>query len=224
MSYHTRARTLQDHIEEAFCYATKSAHDTFRFSLRSTFEEDLPEVLNTLDLDGLNLRSQNLFCRFFERAMGIRPLDEGDAHPWDGYRNLVDYAKAMGLRWKDFVVCTDLETTGLSTLNDNIVEIGLVVLPKHHDHHFSFNIRVFPDRVIPKPASEDIAPRLLHFIEKSSRIFGYNIKEFDWPILVREFQEVEVDIEPYERKVFDPYQLLKLRNTRYEKQGAHAQP
>ncbi|KAH8930543.1 ribonuclease H-like protein [Atractiella rhizophila] len=196
-------------------------------------EEDLPGVLNTLDLDGLNSRSQNLFCRSFEQAMGIRLLDEGEAHPWDRYRNLVDYAKTMGLSWKDFVVCIDLETTGLSTLNDNIVEIGLVVLPKHHDRHFSFNIRVFPDRVIPKLASNVhgiydkdimwcatfryIAPQLLHFIEKSSGIFGYNIKEFDWPILVREFQEVEVDIEPYERKVFDPYQLLKLRNTRYEK-------
>ncbi|KAH8927295.1 hypothetical protein BT69DRAFT_1330561 [Atractiella rhizophila] len=42
-------------------------------------------------------------------------------------------------------------------------------------------------------------------------------KEFNWPILVREFQEAEVDTEPYKRKVFDPYQLLKLRNTRYEK-------
>ncbi|KAH8914387.1 hypothetical protein BT69DRAFT_1342989 [Atractiella rhizophila] len=59
--------------------------------------------------------------------------------------------------------------------------------------------------------------RLLHFTKKSSGLFGYNIKEFGWPILMREFQEIEVDLNPYERKVFDPYQLLKLRNTRYEK-------
>ncbi|KAH8914388.1 hypothetical protein BT69DRAFT_1342990 [Atractiella rhizophila] len=118
MSYHTRARTLQNHIEEAFRFATKSADDAFRFSLRSTLVEDLPEAVDTLDLDGLNSRSQNLFCCYFEQAMDVRPLNQGDTHPWDGYRKLVKYTTSMGLRWKDFVICIDLETTRLRTLSD----------------------------------------------------------------------------------------------------------
>ncbi|MGE5344637.1 MAG: exonuclease domain-containing protein [Acidithiobacillales bacterium] len=100
------------------------------------------------------------------------------------------------------LVVFDLETTGTEKTLDRIVEIAAVaVLPEGPPR--VFDRRVNPGVRIPSeaaaihgisdadvrdaPSFRDIAPELLAFLGEAD-LAGYNVRAFDVPLLVREFQ------------------------------------
>ncbi len=100
------------------------------------------------------------------------------------------------------LVVFDLETTGTEKTLDRIVEIAAVAVPPEGPPRV-FDRRVNPGVRIPSEASaihgisdadvrdapsfRDVAPELLAFLGEAD-LAGYNIRAFDVPLLVREFQ------------------------------------
>lgn len=104
------------------------------------------------------------------------------------------------------LVCLDLETTGKSTTEDRVVEIGLVRLDPD-GQRTSHRILLHPGRPIPAEASAvhgitdamvigapgfvDVAPDLA--VELSGvDLCGYNLRTFDLPVLRAEFGRADV--------------------------------
>lgn len=99
------------------------------------------------------------------------------------------------------IVFFDLETTGIDTSKDNIVEISMIkVFPDGHDEEQTY--RVNPGRPIPPqstaihhitdddvkdcPTFKELAPTIANFI-KGCDLAGFNSNRFDIPMLVDEF-------------------------------------
>jgi DNA polymerase III epsilon subunit-like protein len=116
----------------------------------------------------------------------------------------------------------DLETTGLSTLSDRIVEIGVLkIMPDGHKHQFYAKLN--PERPISKaavrvhgitnkevenrPTFKIIAPRLLHLLADCD-LGGFNVVKFDLPVLQEEFRRVGLEFVLANRHVVD----VKLRS------------
>ena len=132
------------------------------------------------------------------------------------------------------LVSLDLETTGLDTDTDRIVEIGLVKL--HPDgHRDSFCERVNPERDIPDTASkvhgirtEDVCglfgmPRLkerldgmLSFIGDAD-IVGYNCVAYDIPLWLRECERCGVSFPLEGRHLVDARTIFRAKETTWDR-------
>src|SRR4051812_30747273 len=104
------------------------------------------------------------------------------------------------------LVALDLETTGLDSQNDRIVEIACVKLePSGHrqvlTRRLNPGIPISPEAaavhgitdadVAHEPSFGQVAPMLLAFLAGCD-LTGFNVEHFDLPMLVREFQRIGI--------------------------------
>ena len=123
----------------------------------------------------------------------------------------------MNLNLKKSIVFFDLETTGINTMTDRIVEIAILkVNPNGKEEMKSY--RVNPEIPIPEKASEihgikdedvkdcptfkQIAKQLAVFMEGCD-ISGFNSNKFDIPILAEEFLRADIDFDMRKRNFVD---------------------
>ena len=123
----------------------------------------------------------------------------------------------MKLNLKRPIIFFDLETTGVDTSKDRIVEISMVkVMPDGEE--IVKTRRINPEMHIPEAATEvhhitdedvkdcptfrQIAKSLYQFMEGCD-FGGFNSNRFDLPLLVEEFLRVGVDVDFKNRKFVD---------------------
>ncbi|MDE7403012.1 MAG: 3'-5' exonuclease [Muribaculaceae bacterium] len=123
----------------------------------------------------------------------------------------------MKLNLERPLVFFDLETTGISTTNDRIIEISWIkVYPDGHED--SETLRINPSMPIP-PASTAVhhitdadvadAPKFsevaghLYDTFDDSDLAGYNSNKFDVPMLIEEFSRAGLNFRVYGRKFID---------------------
>ncbi|MEG2157574.1 MAG: exonuclease domain-containing protein [Bacteroidaceae bacterium] len=123
----------------------------------------------------------------------------------------------MKLNLKNPIVFFDLETTGINTTKDRIVEVCLIkVYPNGNEE--SKTIRINPEMHIPEEAStihgiydedvqecptfKEVAKNVAEMI-KGCDLAGFNSNHFDIPMLVEEMLRVGVDIDLSKQKLVD---------------------
>lgn len=115
------------------------------------------------------------------------------------------------------IVFFDLETTGTEKMLDRIVEIAAVAVPPEGPLRV-FDRRVNPGVKIPSEAAaihgisdadvaeaplfREIAPVLLAFLGDAD-LAGYNVRAFDVPLLVKEFERAGVPFSLEGRRIVD---------------------
>ena len=111
----------------------------------------------------------------------------------------------------------DLETTGISIVNDRIVEISVLKIEKNGEE-ISKTWLVNPTIPIPKivssihgitdemvkdkPTFKDVSNEIFSFI-KDCDLAGFNSNKFDVPMLAEEFLRVEKDLDISKIKLID---------------------
>lgn len=126
------------------------------------------------------------------------------------------------------LVFFDLETTGLNVSKDRIVELALIRL--HPDGEVDERVRRFnPGIPIPPEASEvhgitdkdvaDKAPfaasaRSLAKLLDDCDLAGFNVRQFDLPILTAEFKRTNVPFETRDRRIIDVKQIFHREEPR----------
>lgn len=122
----------------------------------------------------------------------------------------------------------DLETTGLSTLSDRIIEIGILrITPDGHKRQFCTKIN--PERGISagpsnvhgiksedvqnKPTFKDIAPRVLELLTECD-LAGFNVTKFDLPLLKEEFRRAGIGFSLENRRVIDVKNIYHIKEPR----------
>ncbi len=123
----------------------------------------------------------------------------------------------MKLNLKRPIVFFDLETTGVDTAKDRIVEISMIKImpdgeevvrtrrinPQMHIPESATEIHgITDDDVKDAPTFAQIAKSLSQFIEGCD-FGGFNSNRFDLPMLVEEFLRVGVDVDFRRRKFVD---------------------
>ena len=117
------------------------------------------------------------------------------------------------------IVFFDLETTGLNTQQDRIVEICMIKVHPDGEREELYS-RVNPTIPVPERAAEihglddvmlsmeptfaEIAPKVKSFIEGCD-LGGYNIVKFDIPLLSEELSRAGINHSFRQHKVFDSY-------------------
>ena len=120
------------------------------------------------------------------------------------------------------VVFFDLETTGLNTEKDRIIEICVVQISPGEEQ-ISYNRRLNPGILIPAeataihgitdvdvadmPSFADIAQNLLGFFEDCD-LGGFNIKKYDIKVLCAEFKRAGIDFNLENRAIIDPMEIF----------------
>ncbi len=124
----------------------------------------------------------------------------------------------MLLNLKRPIVFFDLETTGVDTSKDRIVEISLIKVMPGSDEPIIKTRRINPEMHIPEeatavhhitdedvkdmPTFRQIAKSLAQFLEGCD-FGGFNSNRFDLPLLVEEFLRAGVDVDFKRRKFID---------------------
>lgn len=123
----------------------------------------------------------------------------------------------MELNLKRPIAFFDLETTGLNTAKDRIIEIGILKINPNGSHETKTWL-VNPEYPVSEEASsvhgytnEDLAkyPTFKQLAKEISKFLdncdlsGYNCLKFDIPLLVEEFLRADVDFEIKNRKLID---------------------
>lgn len=127
------------------------------------------------------------------------------------------------------IVWFDLETTGVNTVTDRIIEICLIKTDLEGNHIETFQTLVNPGRnAVMSPGAEEkhgismddlseyeefyfYAKEIYDFIG-DSHLGGYNILYFDIPMLVEEFSRAGIAFNHRSHKVIDPFIIY----TKYE--------
>lgn len=134
----------------------------------------------------------------------------------------------MNLSLKRPLVFFDLETTGISTNNDRIIDACLIkVFPDGREE--TINYRIHPGMPIPpessaihgiydkdvegKPHFKDIAHELNRFLDNCD-FAGFNSNRFDFPMLVEEFFRAGVEFEIENRKFIDVQRIFHIMEPR----------
>lgn len=123
----------------------------------------------------------------------------------------------MQLQLKNPVAFLDLETTGINTVNDRIVEISILKISTNQTEE-SKTWLVNPEMKIPEqataihgitdekvkdaPTFKELAKTVAKFIEGCD-LGGFNSNRFDIPLLAEEFLRVGVDVDMKKRKFID---------------------
>lgn len=134
----------------------------------------------------------------------------------------------MKLNLKRPVVFLDLETTGIDSAKDRIVEISLVKVFPNGDEEIKTR-RVNPGMPIPpaataihgigdddvkdEPRFEQLAKSLASYIEGCD-LAGYNSNRFDIPLLAEEFLRAGVDIDLKKLKFIDVQNIFHKKEQR----------
>ncbi len=123
----------------------------------------------------------------------------------------------------------DLETTGISTARDRIIDICIVkALPGGEVVSKSQRVNpgmpiplesslihgIYDDDVTDAPAFKTVARTLAHFLDGCD-LAGFNSNRFDVPLLVEEFLRANVDFDVKNRRLVDAqriYHLMEPRN------------
>ncbi|MBI1220963.1 MAG: 3'-5' exonuclease [Bacteroidetes bacterium] len=126
------------------------------------------------------------------------------------------------------LVFFDLETTGINTTNDRIIEIYLIkLMPDGSEDHKRYLIN--PGIPIPEQASaihgiydkdveglpgfKDIAHELSTYLENCD-FAGFNSNRFDFPMLVEEFLRHSIDFDIENRKFVDVQRIFHVLEPR----------
>ena len=123
----------------------------------------------------------------------------------------------MKLNLKRPIVFFDLETTGVDTTNDRIVEISMVkvmpdgdeivrtrlINPEMHIPEDATAVHGITDEMVKdEPTFAQIAKSMAQFIEGCD-FGGFNSNRFDLPMLIEEFLRVGVDVDFKNRQFID---------------------
>ena len=123
----------------------------------------------------------------------------------------------MDLNLKRPIAFFDLETTGLNTSHDRIVEMSVLKINVNGDEEqrvwlLNPEIPISPEAasvhgytnemVANKPTFRDKAKEIAQFIGNAD-LAGYNILKFDLPMLMEEFLRVDYDFELKDRSFID---------------------
>ena len=134
----------------------------------------------------------------------------------------------MNLKLKRPIVFFDLETTGVDTSEDRIVEISMVKIgvdgskvvktrrinPEMHIPEAATAVHGITDEdVKDEPTFRQIARSLAQFIEGCD-FGGFNSNRFDLPLLVEEFLRVGVDVDFKNRKFIDVQNIFHKKEQR----------
>jgi DNA polymerase-3 subunit epsilon len=134
----------------------------------------------------------------------------------------------MKLNLKRPIVFFDLETTGLNTTTDRIIEICVIKL--HPDGSREIKTRrvnptipisiesseitgITDEDVKDSPLFRQLAKGIAEFMTGCD-ISGYNILRFDIPMLVEEFKRVDVDFDMSEIEVIDVQRIYHKKEPR----------
>lgn len=134
----------------------------------------------------------------------------------------------MNLKLKRPIVFFDLETTGVDTSRDRIVEISMVKITPDGDKVVKTR-RINPEMPIPaeatavhgitdedvrdEPTFRQIAKSLAQFIEGCD-FGGFNSNRFDLPVLVEEFLRAGVDVDFKRRRFVDVQNIFHKKEQR----------
>ena len=134
----------------------------------------------------------------------------------------------MKLNLRSPLAFFDLETTGTNIANDRIVEISIVKLqvngetvtktqlinPQIPISAESSMIHGIYDKDVENcPTFKDVAKSLAAFLEGCD-LAGFNILQFDVPMLVEEFLRVNVEFDPSKKKIIDAQKIFHLMEKR----------
>ena len=134
----------------------------------------------------------------------------------------------MNLQLKRPIIFFDLETTGVDTSHDRIVEISMVKVGVDGEKQVKTR-RINPEMPIPaeatavhgisdedvkdEPTFKQIAKSLAQFIEGCD-FGGFNSNRFDLPMLVEEFIRAGVDVDFKRRKYIDVQNIFHKKEQR----------
>jgi len=163
---------------------------------------------------------------------------------------VIDFIKEKEVKLDKPIVFFDLETTGLDTTKDRIVEIDAIKINPDYSTEELYHL-INPEMHIPDEVTSvhDIAdddvrdkPTFAQVVEEIDNFFGsgknrydiggFNITSFDIPVMVEEFKRVGKNFRYGGRKIIDAYKILvkaeprDLKNvykgyTGKELEGAH---
>ena len=134
----------------------------------------------------------------------------------------------MNLQLKRPIIFFDLETTGVDTANDRIVEISMVkvntdgskvvktrrINPEMHIPEVATAVHGITDEdVKDEPTFRQIAKSLAAFIEGCD-FGGFNSNRFDLPMLVEEFMRASVEVDFSRRKFVDVQTIFHRKEQR----------
>lgn len=134
----------------------------------------------------------------------------------------------MKLQLNKPLVIFDLETTGINTAKDRIVELCMIrVQPngERHDLNMRFNpqIPIPPEITLIHGISDADVANEASFAEKAHEInqflnncdfAGFNSNKFDFPMLVEEFYRAGIDFDISKRKFIDAQKIFHLMEPR----------
>jgi DNA polymerase-3 subunit epsilon len=122
----------------------------------------------------------------------------------------------------------DLETTGLNTSSDRIVELALIRISPHGDvlervRRFNPGMPIPPEStaihgitdedVAEEPAFSAVAKSLAELLENSD-LAGFNIRRFDIPLLLEEFKRAGVPFSIEGRRLIDAQTIFHRQEPR----------
>ena len=112
----------------------------------------------------------------------------------------------------------DLETTGLSTWRDRIVEIGILYQGKQKKIRFNPTIRIpegasrvhniFDKDVVDCPKFDEFADIIFRLFCDADCWIGYNLNKYDLPLLQTELLRVNSKYVLPNRPIIDVYELI----------------
>jgi len=134
----------------------------------------------------------------------------------------------MELILKKPLVILDLETTGVSTVADRIVEFSAIkVMPGGEEEWLTMRINpgipISPEAtkvhgitdadVANEPHFKDVAKKIASFLEGCD-LAGFNSMKFDIPVLCEEFLRVNVDFNPARHRYVDVQVIFHKKEQR----------
>ena len=134
----------------------------------------------------------------------------------------------MQLNLKNPLVFFDLETTGINTAKDRIVELSFVKVLLNGETSIK-TLKINPTIPIPietslihgiydkdvknEPTFKSIAKNMAAFLEGCD-LAGFNILKFDVPVLAEEFLRADVDFDVSHRKLIDAQKIFHMMEKR----------
>lgn len=143
--------------------------------------------------------------------------------------------ETVKLRLKRPLVTFDLEATGISTLHDRIVQVSVA---KHlPDGKMDVRTRLInPEMPIPPESTEvhgvtdqDVrdmptfcqVAKSFHAYLEGCDLAGFNIIQFDIPMLIQEFARAGIAFSMTDRRILDAYQIFRKREPRTLEAALH---
>lgn len=126
------------------------------------------------------------------------------------------------------LIVFDLETTGINTAKDRIIELYMIkVMPNGEEKHLHHKLNpgipipaessaihgIYDKDVVDCPTMKDIGNELIQFIGNSD-FAGFNSNHFDFPLLVEEIYRAGLDFDIEGRKFIDAQRIFHQKEPR----------